>query len=59
MHDLDVHAAFLRNVDGFRKRLQHLVQFVAQVGEIARVVSLEHPAKRDDLIRLRHMSRAP
>jgi hypothetical protein len=43
MHDLDVDAAFLRNVDSFRDRFQHVVGFIAQVSEIARVASLEHP----------------
>ncbi len=53
MHDLHVHLASFGNLDGFRERRYHVVRFIAQMGEVAGVVSLQHPAKRDHLFRLR------
>ncbi len=47
MHDLDMHAALLADRDCLGDRLDHFVGFVAQVGEIAGVVALEHMAERD------------
>lgn len=44
MHDLDMHAAVLRHIDRFCERLDHVVGFISQMGEIARVAALEHPA---------------
>ena len=58
MHDLDMDAAGLGDRDRFFDRLQHLVRFVAQVGEVAGVMALDHLAQRDHLRRLWRMSRA-
>ncbi len=51
MHDLDVHAAGLGDVDRLRERLEYLVRFIAQMREIAGIVAFEHVAKRDHLWR--------
>ncbi len=53
MHDLDMHAALLRDLDGLGDRFHHFVRFVAQVGEIPGIVALEHMAERDHLRGLR------
>ena len=58
MHDLDMDAACLGDRDRLLDRLDHLVRFVAQVGEVAGVVALEHVAERDHLVGLRRRSRA-
>ena len=52
MHDLDVDAALVGDVDRLLHGFQHLVRFVAQVGEVAGVVALEHVAERFHLVRL-------
>ena len=52
VHDLDMDAALLRDLDRLRDRLQHLVRLVANVGEVAGIVALDHAAERDHLVRL-------
>ena len=53
MDDLDMHAALLGHLDRLRERLQNLIRFIAQMGEVAGIVALEHVAERDHLGRLR------
>jgi hypothetical protein len=53
VHDLDVDAARLGNRDRFLDRFQHLVRFVANMGEVAAIVALDHAAERDHLLGLR------
>ena len=53
MHDLDMHAALLADRYCLRDRLDHFVGLVAQMGEIAGIVPLEHMAERDHLGGLR------
>ena len=50
MHDLDMHAALFADCDRFLDRLDHFVRFIAQMGEIAGVVALEHVAERDHFV---------
>ena len=52
MHNLDMDAAFVGDVDGLLHRFDDLVRFVAQMGEIAGVVTLEDVAERLHFIRL-------
>ncbi len=52
VHDLDMHAALLGDLDCFRERVEHLVRFVAQMREVAGIVALHHAAERDHLVRL-------
>ena len=53
MHDLDVHAADIGDLDRLFERFQHLVRFIAQVREVAGVVALDRVAQRDHLVRPR------
>ena len=51
MHDLDMDAASFRDVDRLLQRLDHLAGLVAQMGEVAGVVALQHMAERRHLVR--------
>ena len=53
MHDLDVHAAFLRDRNRLRQRVEHMIGFIAQVRKVAAVVAREHAGKRNHLRWLR------
>jgi hypothetical protein len=53
VHDFDVHAARLGDRDRFCDGVQHFVGFVANMGEVARVVAFDDPAERDHLVRSR------
>ena len=50
VHDLDVNLAGFRDVDRFLQRVEDLVQFVAQMREIAAVMALHDAAQRDDFV---------
>jgi hypothetical protein len=52
VHDLDVHVADVGDLDRLFERFQHLARFIAQVREVAGVVTLDHAAERNHLVRL-------
>ncbi len=51
MHDLDMDLADLRDMDRFLDRFDHMVRFIADMGEVTAIVFFHDIAERDHLVR--------